>query len=219
VAKRTRKKTLPPGAPSRTARRAPAARAEAAGTENRREALLDAAARLFGTRGFAATSTRDIAAEVGILAGSIYYHFPSKEALALAVHERGVNSILSAVQDALATAPDEPWIRLEAASVAHLEALLNGSSYAQVVTPNFARALPRAFVASLIRQRDTYERLFVELVDALPLPRGTNRRYLRLALLGSLNWALTWYRAGGDSPTVIARRIVDLYRSPLDTRK
>jgi AcrR family transcriptional regulator len=188
-------------------------------SDNRREALLDAAARLFGSRGYAATSTRDIAAEVGILAGSIYYHFPSKEALALAVHERGVNSILSAVQAAIADGSQEPWARLEAACLAHLDALLNGGSYAQVVTPNFARALPAAFVSTLIRQRDTYERLFVELVDALPLPRGTNRRYLRLALLGSLNWALTWYRPGGDSPKVIARRIVDLYRQPLDTRR
>jgi AcrR family transcriptional regulator len=185
--------------------------------ENRREALLNEAARLFGTRGFAATSTRDIAAAVGMLPGSIYYHFPSKEALALAVHERGVSQILRAVRAALDGVPeDAPWERFEAACVAHLEALLTGSEHAQVVTPQFARALPPEHAATLIRQRDAYERLFADLVDALPLPRGASRRYLRLAVLGSLNWALTWYRPDGDAPATIAKRIVDLYRRPLD---
>ena len=43
--------------------------------DNRRAQLLDAAARLFRERGFHATSMRDIAKAVGMLSGSIYYHF------------------------------------------------------------------------------------------------------------------------------------------------
>lgn len=42
-----------------------------------REEILDLAAGLFVDRGFAATSTRDIAEAVGIRQASIYYHFPS----------------------------------------------------------------------------------------------------------------------------------------------
>jgi len=187
--------------------------------ENRRESLLDAAARLFGTRGFAATSIRDIASAVGMLSGSIYYHFPSKEELALAVHERGVTHIQRAVETAVAAAGDDPWNRVEAACVAPLEALLDGRSHALVVTPQFARALPKALRSRLIRQRDSYERVFAELLDALPLPADSDRRYFRLAILGSLNWALTWYRADGDPPAVIARSILRLYREPLDRRR
>ena len=43
------------------------------------EQILDAAAHLFAEGGFAATSTRAIADEVGIRQASLYYHFPSKE--------------------------------------------------------------------------------------------------------------------------------------------
>lgn len=221
VARRNRPATA--AAPKRRARNssgdAPATPASSASgrlAENRREALLDEAARLFGTRGFAATSIREIAAGVGMLSGSIYYHFPSKEALALAVHERGVEHIRRAVEAAVARAGSDPWQRFEAACVAHLEALLDGRSHALVVTPQFARALPSAMRGRLIRQRDAYERVFSELLDALPLPREADRRYFRLAILGSLNWALTWYRPGRDTPAVIAHRIVELYRLPLD---
>jgi AcrR family transcriptional regulator len=46
-----------------------------------REEILDAAAELFTSRGFAATSTRMIADAVGIRQASLYYHFTSKEEL------------------------------------------------------------------------------------------------------------------------------------------
>ncbi|GAA0957057.1 TetR/AcrR family transcriptional regulator [Actinocorallia libanotica] len=48
---------------------------------NRREHLLEAAVELFATKGYAATTMRDIADASGILAGSIYHHFASKEAM------------------------------------------------------------------------------------------------------------------------------------------
>ena len=41
---------------------------------------------------------------------------------------------------------------------------------------------------------------------------GVNRSYLRLTLLGAINWTLIWYRPGGDPPPVIAEQIVDLVR-------
>lgn len=46
-----------------------------------REEILDAAAELFTSRGYAATSTRMIADAVGIRQASLYYHFTSKEEL------------------------------------------------------------------------------------------------------------------------------------------
>src|SRR6476620_3198761 len=61
---------------------------------NRRDALLHAAARLFRRKGFDATSTRDIAAAVGMRSGSPFYHFKSKQALLFAVMEEGMRSAL-----------------------------------------------------------------------------------------------------------------------------
>ncbi|GAA2737648.1 TetR/AcrR family transcriptional regulator [Actinocorallia aurantiaca] len=47
----------------------------------RREQLLEVAVELFATKGYAETTMRDIADATGILAGSIYHHFASKEAM------------------------------------------------------------------------------------------------------------------------------------------
>ena len=51
--------------------------------EETRRRLLAAAARLFGERGFGATSTRELAAAAGIAAGTLFNYFPNKEALAM----------------------------------------------------------------------------------------------------------------------------------------
>ena len=43
--------------------------------------VLDKAAALFATRGFAATSLKDVADAVGLQRSSIYYYYPNKDAL------------------------------------------------------------------------------------------------------------------------------------------
>jgi TetR/AcrR family transcriptional repressor of nem operon len=53
-----------------------------------RERLLEAAARLFHEQGFHATGVATILREAGVLAGSMYHYFPSKEDLLVAVLER-----------------------------------------------------------------------------------------------------------------------------------
>jgi AcrR family transcriptional regulator len=196
--------------------RSRAAKARSPGGDSRRPELLSAAARLFSERGFAGTSMRDIAAAVGMLSGSIYYHFPSKQALLMAVHEESVRHTVQAVEAALKGPAGDPWDRLGAVCEAHLTTLLSDSPYSRLVSPDFARTLPPKLQKTIIAQRDRYETMFAGAIDELPLPRGVQRRYLRLALLGSLNWALIWYRPGGDSPAVIARNMVNLYRHALD---
>jgi len=187
------------------------------GRDNRKEALLEAAAYLFAKKGYAATSIRDIATEVGILSGSIYYHFESKEQVLIEVHSKGVSQVLSAVKAAIEKAGDDPWDRLTEASAAHLEVLLGPSPFSLVVTPQFTQGFPEPLRSTLISQRDEYEKIIAGLVRDLALPKGVNRRYFRLALLGSLNWTSTWYHPGGSSPSAIARHMIKIYRTSLDS--
>jgi len=180
--------------------------------DNRRQHLLDAAAGLICQRGYHGTSMRDIGRATDMLAGSIYYHFASKDELLVAVYTEGVQRIAERVDAAVARATD-PIKRLEAACVAHLEMLLTDSDYAQVVV----RVLPEdapAVSARLTALRDDYEERFRRLIDALGLPKS-RRRYTRLTLLGGLNGAQAWYRPGGDSPARIARRVLECLREPL----
>jgi AcrR family transcriptional regulator len=179
--------------------------------DSRLPVLLNEAARLFRTKGYESTSVRDIARAAGILPGSLYSHFATKEDLLRAVYIRGVEQIIDAVQGAIEK-HDDPWDRLEAACIAHLEAILRQDDYAQVVVrvrPSDAGAAG----ADLAKLRNQYEALFEQLVKDLPLPRGTDRTTLRLMLMGALNWSQTWYRPDGRfNPRVIARKFVALLR-------
>ncbi len=177
-----------------------------------RQTLMAVSARLFARGGFDATSMRDIAGEAGMLAGSMYYHFPSKNDLIAAVYEAGVVEIGSAVDAALAGL-DEPWARLEAACVAHLKALLADSAHAAVMTADLSQLDPK-LRRRLVTMRDGYEKRFVDLVADLPLVAGIDRALWRLQLLGALNWTPTWYRPGKKSPAAIGRALVASLRPP-----
>jgi len=183
--------------------------------DNRRAQLLDAAAQLFAERGFHATSMRDIAKAVGMLSGSIYYHFESKEEMLLAVYEDGLRRVTEIVDEAVAEQSD-PWKRLEAASAAHLRALIAHRDYTQVMI----RTLPDEAGEAGPRIRDLrrdYDARFRKLIEDLTLPPDIDRHYLRLLLFGALNWSPVWYRSGGDPPEVVAGRFVDTIRRQLDT--
>lgn len=180
--------------------------------DNRLPQLLDEAARLIGAQGFQGTSVRDIVAAVDMLPGSLYYHFATKDDLLTAVYAEGVRRISDRVRAAVA-ANGDAWARLEAACVAHLEALLEDSGYAQVVIRVRPADAP-SVAARLVELRDGYERLFVELVAALPVEADVDRKTLRLMLLGALNWSPTWYRPGREDPRAIARRFVGFLRAP-----
>jgi len=177
---------------------------------NRRIELLEAAARRFAKGGFDATSMRDIAGDVGMLAGSMYHHFASKDEMIAAVYALGVEQVEAAVVVAL-KGKREPWACLEAACAAHMEALLAESPFAAVLTADLSRLAP-GVRRSLIALRDRYEIRFAELMENLPLPPSVDRRLLRLQLLGALNWTPTWYTQGGTSPRDIAKAYVHALR-------
>ncbi len=178
---------------------------------SKRELILDKAAELIARQGFDGTSMRDIAAAVNMLPGSLYYHFASKEDLLLDIHERVVNSMTDHVQEAIADVTD-PWDRIECAAIAHLEALLGSGSLVTIVSPNFPKGQD-ALNNRLKAHRNSYETLFIDLFAALDLHPDTDRRLLRLQLLGALNWVPVWFNPNGrTSVTDIARSFVRAIR-------
>lgn len=176
---------------------------------NRYQPLLEAAAGLFKRRGFEETSIRDIATEASMLPGSVYYHFPSKDELLVAIYKIGIEHHLKAARDAIATSKD-PLSQLVAVCQAHMRAILGGSDFATVVV----RVLPRndtALFDRLVALRDEYEDIFRQLIAALPLAPGVNRKFLRLTLLGALNSAPVWYHSGLDDPKTIVDKIIQRF--------
>ena len=177
---------------------------------DRRRQIIAAASELFAHKGFEGTSIREIAAASGVLSGSLYYHFPSKEDLLFTVHQESLTAMRREVEAAIAEVT-EPWARLEEAIVAHCRILLGGSVTRAILTP------PRYYnlqgVRKLIRQRDEYERIFARLIDELPLKPDCDRHAFRLSMLGAMNWTVFWFNAGGRlSADDVGRQIALMVR-------
>ncbi|MBB5867241.1 AcrR family transcriptional regulator [Allocatelliglobosispora scoriae] len=86
----------------------------------RREAILGSAAALFANKGVAATTVRQIADEVGILSGSLYHHFDSKEGMVDEIMSAYLEDLQTRFRHVLARATD-PRQRVHNLVVASLE--------------------------------------------------------------------------------------------------
>jgi AcrR family transcriptional regulator len=101
----------------------PRARARVDDGRSAREQILDAAAELFASRGYAATSTRDIAEQAGIRQASLYYHVAGKPQLLRELLDASVRPTLDGLDELLAE-PD-PVVALRALVLRDVQTLLD----------------------------------------------------------------------------------------------
>jgi TetR/AcrR family transcriptional regulator, cholesterol catabolism regulator len=83
-------------------------------TMTRREELLRIAAELFASKGFRNTTVRDIADAAGILSGSLYHHFDSKESMVDEILRTFQEELFGQYDEILASDAD-PRVKLEQA--------------------------------------------------------------------------------------------------------
>lgn len=184
-----------------------------------RERLIIAAARVLGERGYEGASLSRICAAAGILPGSVYHHFKSKEDLFITVHAESFKQLNEAVDSALAAAPKDAWSRLEEACAAHLTLLVGSPDVSLVSGTSLFHTAPPALQRRLNRDRDAYEARYAQLIGELRLPPQADAKLLRLNLLGALNWTRMWYRPGKRNPKTLAHHLVQvLLRQPLGER-
>lgn len=177
--------------------------------EIRRRTLLTIASDLFATKGYDATSIRDVAAVAGMNSASLYYHFPSKEEMFIAVENASVDKIHDRVARALAVPRSDPWERLEVAAIAHCEALLDRSGFRVLMTLLFPPSLSEEVRKRLAIRRDQFELMMAEVIEALPLGDDVDRLVFRKHYLGGMNAVGLWYSPEGKlRPADIARNIV-----------
>lgn len=184
---------------------------------NRRAELLRSAARLFRRKGFHATSTRDIAAAVGMQSGSPFYHFKSKGALLFAVMEEGMRSAIARQQQALREggygALDAAG-RLRVLIRNHFDVLLGpGSDFIPVMLYESRSITPRQREA-IVQLQSEYEVPWIPVLEAL---RRSGRlraevKLARLLIFGALNWSAQWYdRRKGASLDELTEAALQLF--------
>lgn len=168
---------------------------------NRRRLIIEGAARLFRAKGFAAASTRDIAAAAGMHGGSPFYHFESKNALLYVVMQEGMEQAAASQQAALDRVPADaaPRERLAALIRNHFEVLLGqGSDFIPVMLYEW-RSLDAAQRQSVARVKDAYEAQWMPTLRALHQAGqlAADPGTARLFIFGALNWSVRWFSPQG----------------------
>lgn len=180
--------------------------------EQKRTQILDAAAEVIAERGYAGTTLAEIAARAGTHAGSLYYHFASREELVEEVLQRGVRLAHAHVRAAVAALPDGTSARdrLSAAVREHLRFQLETSSYARAAaraTGNVPDDM-RARINASFRLYGRYlDGLVADAVQAGAVDPAVDRHALRMLVIGAANWAPEWFRPDG---ALSAEQVADL---------
>jgi len=166
------------------------------------ERLFDTAATLFREKGYAGTTTREMAAALGIRQASLYYHISSKEDLFYQLCVSSLTRLHSDVQSAVSEFHD-PLGRICTLIRVHLHTLL-AHQCRHVIMLTELRALAddhhREVLALRKKYADLVRSVLAEAQAAGEVRADIPSKYLYLALLNVLNWAVLWFRSGQELP-------------------
>lgn len=158
--------------------------------------ILRAAARLIRARGYRAATMRAIGEAAGIEAGSIYYHFKSKEEILDEVLDLGLRDLLGGVRATIARPAACERDRIAAAMATHLDYLFRASDFTSANIHIYGQ-LPRELRARHAPIRHEYARLWDDQLRAAQAADEIRPDLrivpLRQVMLGALNWTVEWF--------------------------
>jgi AcrR family transcriptional regulator len=163
-----------------------------------RDDILDAAAQVFREKGFHGASMQDVAAAVNLRKASLYHHVTSKQEILLALLERALGMLTERI-GAVAGQPLPANEKLKLMMRTYLATLSESPDLSSVLLFEH-RSLDRKTHARHVPQRDRFEAIWRDVIN-----EGKQARIFRCAdtgltvraLMGMMNWTLTWYRPGG----------------------
>lgn len=178
-----------------------------------REDILDAAAQVIRQKGYHGASMSDIAEAVNLQKASLYHHVSSKQEILLALLERALGMLTEHI--AGIAAQDLPADKkLSQMISAYLLALAENPDLSSVLLFEH-RSLDKKFHARHVPHRDKFEGLWRDVVNEgahAGIFNCSDAGMAVRALMGVMNWTLTWYRPeGGKSIEKIADEYTDLF--------
>ena len=172
----------------------------AAPANTRRDELLRLAASMFAERGLRATTVRDIADSAGILSGSLYHHFSSKEEMVDEVLRGFLDWLFDRYQQIVATEPN-PLERLKGLFMASFEAI--ATRHAEVVIyQDEAKRLSSQPRFAYVEERNRQQRKMWVDVLTEGIEQGLFRPDVDVDLvyrfIRDTTWvSVRWYQPGG----------------------
>ncbi|MBM0206459.1 TetR/AcrR family transcriptional regulator [Micromonospora sp. STR1s_5] len=161
-----------------------------------RAEILDAAAKIIVSGGYAACTMRAVAERVKIKAGSLYYHFRSKDDIIEEILNSGIAALLDQVGSRLGQLPANASFkeRVVVAVEAHLACMIGGETGHM----NVYEHLPPVLKRRSRKMRDTYAGLWFELftfgVEQKEVDRDLDLTLFVPYFLGGLNRVPEWFR-------------------------
>ena len=176
--------------------------------ENRLEEVLNSAANLFYTKGFHGTTIEDVARDVGMLKGSLYYYITSKEdllyQLLLTVIERGDAYIAGRIDP-----HGEPVEQLKNAIEAQVDLIIENQVRVGLFFHEFD-ALPVKRQEKVLAVMSRYNNRFVDLVrrgqEDGKFVEGESWLIVN-GLLGMCNWIYRWYHAEHPTDAAAVKKV------------
>ncbi|MEW9532305.1 TetR/AcrR family transcriptional regulator [Microbispora sp. NPDC049125] len=187
-----------------------AKRAAATGSPSeRREHLVKLAAELFARKGFQATTVREIALEAGILSGSLYHHFDSKETIVDEVLRTFLEDVTARYRAALASEDDPRAVLSEMVRIGFGTLEVHRAAITVMQNDwNYLRSLPGDRFDYLVRAEDEIERMWMEQIkrgQAVGQFRADVDPKLTYRMMRDTIWVtVRWFRPNGrlDTTTI-----------------
>ena len=178
-------------------------------SEQTRQRLLDAAAKVFRDKGYAGTRLADIAEAAGMHPPGVYYYFASREDLVEEVLRAGVARAQDHVAERVAAVPEgRPALdRLRAAIEGHVQVALEIGDYTSANIRIFGQLPADIRRRHLAQQRaygDLWRSLLEEARSAGEVRDDLDLSAVRMLILGALNWSVEWFQPGNLSATEVA---------------
>jgi AcrR family transcriptional regulator len=164
------------------------------------KAIVHAAAELFASKGFGATSLDDIAERLGVTKGALYYYIKNKEDILRQIYLM----VLSASEEPLAQIAEStlPPAEKLASAIAHHAAVAADRSPAMTVFYREQPHLTGPFAREIILRKKMYERYFEHIIaegqEAGVFSKAIDAKIATFGLLGMCNWLSQWYTSTGD---------------------
>ena len=165
-----------------------------------RAQILEASAQIIRQKGFHAASMQDIANAVNLQKASLYHHFSSKQEILLALLDQALDLLSERVSACLAMGipVDE---KLRQAMRVYLGSMAEHTDLAAVLLLEH-RSLDPEYHERHIPRRDRFERLWRDLIQEgveSGVFKDDDPSLTARALLGVMNWTITWFRPEGSS--------------------
>lgn len=175
----------------------------------KKEDILRSASLVISRNGYQNATMEDIAAELLMTKGALYYYFKNKEELLYSCHDLILSAAMEQME-AIYLEELSSMDKMKKAIKAHLDiAIQEKEVFNLIVKPE--QLFSEENIEEIIQKRDSYARIFDRIIDE-GIKRGeftiSDKKMARMIILGATNWVQVWYSPEGKFSK---EKIEDLY--------